>query len=250
MLDNRQFVHHAISQVVNGRVFEIVITCIVIFNCIVIGVQTANISFEARHILNIVDGLCLAIYVLEIALKFIANPREYFKSGWNIFDFLVVLVSVLPLVLPFPPQIARIIRVLRTLRVLLLVSALEPLRVIVASLLRSLPSIFWTVFLLCIVCYVYGIAGFYLFGESFPEYFGDLGSTFFTLFQLTTLENWAEIARDVMSFEPWAALYFISFILIAAFIIVNVIVGVIVSSLEETTKARNHSARFVSKKAD
>lgn len=221
---------------VNHERFDIFISCVIVFNCIILGIQTMRTSSEIEVALAFADKACLAIYVVEIFLRFISNPRKYFKSGWNLFDVAIVLLSIIPDLLPFPPQVARIIRIFRILRVLLLVSALKPLRRIITSLLKSLPSIFWTVFLLAVISYVYGISGYYLFGQDYPEYFGDLGSTLFTLFQLTTLENWAEIARDIMSTEPAAAVYFISFILISAFIIVNVVVGVIVSSIEETTR--------------
>lgn len=232
-----QMIRACSASIVNNRRFDIFIVAVIIFNSILIGVQTLPLPIEVASALEYLDTTCLLIYIIEIVLRFISNPKAYFKSGWNIFDFTIVLLSVLPNLIPFPIQMARILRVFRTLRVLLLISAFEPLRRIIVSLVRSLPSIAWTAILLCIFCYLYGIAGFYLYGESFPEYFGSLGTTFFTLFQLTTLENWAEIARDVMALQPASAIYFISFILVSAFIIVNVVVGIIVSSIEETARS-------------
>lgn len=227
-ITNRQ-----IKAIIEHKFFDPFILFVVTINCIVIALQTCPLSPSGEAACAAINNLCLLIYVAEIGMKLSVYGKGFFKSGWNMFDFTIVAFSLIPSsILPFPAQAMRLIRAFRAMRALLVVSAFKPLQTIVESIFRSLPSVAWTMFLLFIVTYIYAIAGFYLFGEQYPEYFGDLASTFFTLFQLTTMENWADVARQIMEMNGWAAFYFISFVIIGAFIIVNVVVGIIVGALE------------------
>lgn len=218
---------------IGNRFFDLFIFGVVVINCVVIALETCELSEPAAMACWLINAICLLIYVVEIAMKLVVFGKGFFKSKWNIFDFVIVAVSLIPsAILPFPAQTMRLLRAFRAMRALLVVSAFKPLQIIVESIFKSLPSVVWTMLLLFVVTYVYAIAGFYLFGTTYPEYFGDLPSTFFTLFQLTTMENWADVARQIMEMNGWSALYFVSFVIIGAFIIVNVVVGIIVSALE------------------
>lgn len=207
--------------------FIIVLIC---FNAITLGLETFDVvQRHAGTALLITERVVLTIFVIEIALKLVAFDYRFFKEGWNVFDFLIVAISLMPDTGPFS-----VLRALRILRVLRLVAKVGRLRMIVESLLKAIPSIGWIAFLLGLVFYIFGVMGTKLFGESFPEDFGHLGLTLFSLFQVMTLESWSEeIARPVMAVYPLAWLYFVVFILLSAFTVLNLFIGIIVNTMQE-----------------
>jgi len=206
--------------------FIIVLIC---FNAITLGLETFDvIQRHAGTALLITERVVLTIFVIEIALKLFAFDYRFFKEGWNVFDFFIVAISLMPDTGPFS-----VLRALRILRVLRLVAKVGRLRMIVESLLKAIPSIGWIAFLLGLVFYIFGVMGTKLFGESFPEDFGHLGLTLFSLFQVMTLESWSEaIARPVMDEHAGAWLFFVSFILVSAFTVLNLFIGIIVNSMQ------------------
>lgn len=199
-------------------------------NAVTIGFQTTHLSPEVAHALAVFDNVCLAIYIVEAVLKLIAWRGDYFRDGWNIFDFTIVVLCCIPTgIIPFPVQVARVLRVLRVFRVLRLVSMFREMRIIIEALGRAIPGVAWTALLLIIVYYVFAVIGTNMFGEVFPEWFGDLGKSFYTLFQVMTLESWSMgISRSVMEVFPWAWAYFVPFV------IVNIVVGIIVDVVDQT----------------
>jgi voltage-gated sodium channel len=203
---------------------------VIIFNAITLGLETsASVTRVAGGALKTIEQLVLAIFVIEIGLKLYAHGPRFFRSGWNIFDFIIVGIALVPASGPFA-----ILRALRILRVLRLLTKIDRLRHIIESLLRSLPSIGWIVFLLGMVFYIFAVMGTQLFAASFPEKFGTLGRTLYTLFQVMTLESWSEgISRPVMAVYPYAWLFFMSFVLITAFVVLNLFIGIIVSTMQE-----------------
>ena len=226
-----------VKTLVDSRQFSVFILTVIIINSIVIGLQTAELPADLAFALNVFDSVCLCIYIVEMILKLVAYRTAYFKDGWNVFDFIIILASLVPAgIVPFPVQVARILRVLRIFRVFRLVSAFAQLRIIVQAIGRSIPGVAWTAFLLIIVYYVFAIIGTNMFGKAFPDWFGDLGASFYTLFQVMTLESWSMgIARPVIEVFPWAWAYFVPFVVISAFIIVNVVVGIMVNVVDETS---------------
>lgn len=199
-------------------------------NAVTIGFQATHLSPEVAHALAVFDNVCLAIYIVEAVLKLIAWRGDYFRDGWNIFDFTIVVLCCIPTgIIPFPVQVARVLRVLRVFRVLRLVSMFREMRIIIEALGRAIPGVAWTALLLIIVYYVFAVIGTNMFGEAFPEWFGDLGKSFYTLFQVMTLESWSMgISRPVMEVFPWAWAYFVPFV------IVNIVVGIIVDVVDQT----------------
>lgn len=218
--------------------FQRSILGLIVVNAIVIGIQTAQLSTEVAAALALFDVFCLAVYIGEAILKLIAYRGKYFKDPWNVFDLTVVLLCLVPAsLLPISPQIIRIFRVFRAFRVFRLVSAFRQMRVIVEALGKSLPGVFWTALLLGIVYYVFAVMGTMLFGEAFPEWFGNIGDSFYTLFQVMTLESWSMgISRPVMEAYPWAWIYFVPFVVVSAFIVMNVVIGIIVSTIDEAQR--------------
>ncbi|MCL2785420.1 MAG: ion transporter [Propionibacteriaceae bacterium] len=224
-----------VTQLVEWKVFERVILVVILLNTVVLGLETSELIMANYAVtLELLNFIFIGIYVAEMCLKLFAYHLKYFRSGWNVFDFIIVILSLVPAGGVFSGL--RILRVFRVLRVLRLVTGLKPLRKIVSSVLRSLPSIGWTVLLMVIVYYVFAIVGIHLFRPESPERFGTLGLAFATLFQLTTLDSWPSIVHPLTEAHAWAWVYFVLFMLIAAFILINVILGIVVDSLHQQDK--------------
>ncbi len=217
-----------------------IITALIIINAIVLGLET---SAQARELagpaLQLVNGVVLAAFVIEIAVKLLAMGPRFFRSGWNVFDFLIVGMSLLPASGPMS-----ILRALRILRMLRLLSSVKRLRMLVDSLLHALPGIGWSAALLLMMFYIFGVMGTELFGASFPEWFGTLGASIYSLFQIMTLESWSMgIARPVMAVYPYAWVYFVPFILISSFMVLNLFIAIIVSATQEVHESEQRAER-------
>lgn len=210
------------------------IIALIVLNAITLGLETSeSVMRHAGPVLLAIDQVILAIFVAEIVLKLIGWDWRFFRSAWNVFDFAIVAIALVPATGPFS-----ILRALRVLRVLRLIGRVPRLRRLIESLLRALPSIGWVVFLLAMVFYIFAVMGTELFGDDHREHFGTLGRTLYTLFQVMTLESWSEsIARPIMADHPWAALYFVVFIVITALTVLNLFIGVIVSTMQEGVQA-------------
>jgi voltage-gated sodium channel len=178
------------------------------------------------------DHLILSVFTLEIVLLIASRGWRYFTDPWCIFDFLVVGISLVPVT-----ESLSVLRSLRVLRVLRLINKIESMKNVVAGLLSALPGLGSVFSLILIVFYVAGVIATNEFGAAFPDYFGDLTHTLFTLFQVMTLESWSDsVARPVMAQFPYAWVFFVMFILIATFIVVNLFIAVIVDSLTSSSQ--------------
>jgi len=236
-----------LKNFVEGRLFQGFILVIILINSIVLGLQTIPSLGEgttAGSILSVIDTICLVIFIVEMVLKLIAYRfLGYFKSGWNWFDFIIILTSIASgLSVLSSARILRVFRVFRSLKGLRgfkMVSALKPLQVIIGAIGKSLPGITWTAFLLIIIYYIFSIIGVTQFGEAFPDWFGDIPKAMYTLFQVMTLESWSMgISRPVMEVFSYAWVYFVPFVLISSFIMMNVVVGVVVNAISEVSELR------------
>ena len=205
------------------------IIAVIIFNAITLGLETSPWMQERiGGLLHVLDQLILGIFVVEILVKLFAYRLRFFASGWNLFDFFIVAISLVPGSGPLS-----ILRSLRILRVLRLLSSIKRLRLIIESLLAAIPSIGWIMLLLGMVFYIFAVMGTQIFGQAFPAWFGSVGASLYTLFQVMTLESWSMgIARPVMQEFTYAWLYFVPFILISAFTILNVFIGIIVNTMQ------------------
>lgn len=236
----------SLRGMVDSVVFESVILAAILVNTIALGFET-SLSMMARHgrALHIIDRVCLCVFMVELLLRFAAYNKDFFRSGWNVFDLVVIALSLVP---EFPTftvfrilrafRIARTARAIRIIkafkgaRALRLVSSVKRLRTIFRAIVLSIPGIAWTVTLLLLFFYIYAIIGVELFRDILPDKFGALGEAMFTLFQVMTFESWSEmVARPIMKVYSPAWLYFISFVVITAFTIMNVVVGIVVDSI-------------------
>lgn len=218
---------------VESSLFQNFILGVIILNSLMLGIMTypgVMKNFGAQ--LDILSYICVGIFTVEIILRLMVYGRNFFKSGWNNFDFIIVAISLAPSGGVFSSF--RVFRVLRTLRALRLVSKLERLRVIVQAIIVSIPNVAWASVLLLIIFYIFAIMGTTLFASEFHDWFGTIGKSMYTLFQVMTLESWSMgIARPVIKLHPFAWIYFVSFILVSSFIVMNVIVGVVVNAISE-----------------
>ncbi len=212
-----------------------IIVALIIINAVTLGLETSERAMEAAGgLLKLADRLLLTVFVCEILVKLYAFGGRFFRNPWNVFDFLVVGIALVPSSGP--------LTVLRVLRLLRLISMIPRFRFVVESLLRAIPGILSIAGLLLILFYVAAVMATGLFGPSFPQWFGSIGESMYSLFQIMTLESWSMgIARPVMEVHPWAWAYFVPFILIATFTMLNLFIAIIVSTMQamvEEQKAR------------
>ncbi|ODT70245.1 MAG: voltage-gated sodium channel [Pelagibacterium sp. SCN 63-23] len=224
----------SIARLVVTPAWERVIVGIIIANSIILGLETdAGIMAAYGPLLHGLDTIILGIFVVEIALRIIAFGPRFFRDPWSLFDFAVVVIALIPASGPF-----QVLRALRILRVLRLVSAMPALRRVVGGLIAALPGMSSIIVLMAMLFYVAAVIATNLFSASFPDWFGSLGASLYTLFQVMTLESWSMgIVRPVMEAYPLAWMFFVPFILLSTYAVLNLFIGVIVSAMQEETEA-------------
>jgi voltage-gated sodium channel len=222
------------KRIVEARWFEPFMIALIIVNAVLIGLETSH-EFTAKHEwwLHLGNDVILGFFIIEAALKITAVAprwRLYFGDGWNLFDFSIIVLSLIPATGEFA-LVARLIRVLRVLR---LVSAMPQLRLVIATLVRSIPSMGHVILLMSVIFYIYAVTGFHLFNEADPEHWGTLRAALLTLFQIVTLEGWVDIMDAVMDLHRLVWVYFVSFILIGTFVVLNLFIAVVINNLEQS----------------
>lgn len=215
------------------------IIVVIVLNAILLGMETSDMLMGlAGPLINGLDTACLGIFVLELALKFHAKRGKFWRSGWNIFDFLIVSLSLIP-----GAQGFSVLRALRILRLLRVVSVSPNLRRVVEGFINALPGMGSVFLLMGMLFYIGAVMATKLFKDSFPDWFGDLGSSAYTLFQIMTLESWSMgIVRPVMETYPFAWAFFLPFIMVTTFAVVNLLVGLIVNSMQDAHAAESNQA--------
>jgi len=208
----------------NGIIF------VILFNAVILGLETSKVVMDrAGGLIFLLDRLCLAVFVAEIVAKIAARGTRFFRDGWNIFDFLIVAVALIPAAQGFA-----VLRALRILRVLRVISAAPRLRRVVEGFVTALPGMGSVFLLMAIIFYIGSVMATKLFGATFPEWFGTLGLSAYSLFQIMTLESWSMgIVRPVMETYPYAWAFFVPFIMVTTFAVVNLLVGLIVNSMQD-----------------
>jgi voltage-gated sodium channel len=212
------------------------IVVLIVINAITLGLETSpTVMAHAGSWLLALDNLVLGVFVAEISVKLYAHRWQFFRDPWNVFDFIIIAIALIPASGPLA-----VLRALRILRVVRLVSMVPRLRFVVESLLHAIPGIASIAGLLVLLYYVFAVIATGLFGVGHPAWFGTIGKSMYTLFQIMTLESWSMgIARPVMETHPYAWLFFIPFILIATFTILNLFIAIIVNTMQ-TMHDRTH----------
>lgn len=219
-----------LAEWVESKLVQRVILIAILVNAIVLGLYIDPTVLENWDpIFHFIDQICLVIFVVEITVKLIAYRLHFFRSGWNVFDFLVVAIALVP-----GNGALSVLRTLRVLRVLRVLTVVPSLRRVVAAFIHAIPGLGSVVAVMAIFFYAAAVMAVGFFGETFPDWFGSVGKSLYTLFQIMTLESWSMgIVRPVMDTHPVAWAFFVPFIILATFTILNLFIGIIVSTMQE-----------------
>jgi len=219
-----------LARKVESKAVQYFITAVILVNAAILGLETsASVMADWGNWLLRLDQLCLLVFVVELSAKLYCYRLRFWRSGWNVFDFLVVAIALTP-----GAGVWAVLRSLRVLRVLRLLTVVPSLRKVVAAFIHAIPGLSGVMVLMSIFFYTAGVLATRLFGSEFDEWFGTLGGSLFSLFQIMTLESWSMgIVRPVMEVYPWAWAFFVPFIIIATFTILNLFIGIIVSTMQE-----------------
>ena len=230
------------ARLVASTAFDSVMALVIIANAVVLGLQTYDgIVSEYGDLLDLLNGIFLGIFVVELAIRMAAygrRPQDFFRSGWNVFDFVVIAAAFVPGL----RSNSTLLRLVRLLRVVRLVRLLPDVRVLLTGVVRSLPPLGSMVVLTTLILYVYAMVGWLLFGDELPEDWGDIGEAMLTMFVLLTLESFPQQLQQGMDVHPWSWIFFVSFALVAAFIVLNVLIGIVLNSMEEARELERRRA--------
>jgi voltage-gated sodium channel len=218
-----------LARMVTHPAFERFIIAIIVLNAITLGLETSQgIMAEYGPVLTLIDHVFLGIFVAELALRMVALRSRFWRDPWSWFDFAVVAIALVPATGEFA-----VMRALRILRALRLVTAVPSIRRVVGSLLSAIPGMSSIIILLLLINYVFAVMATKLFGAEFADKFGTLGASFFTFFQIMTLEGWSgEVVRPVMEIYPWAWAFFVPYIVLVTFMVLNLFIGIIVDAMQ------------------
>ncbi|OBP13683.1 ion transporter [Rheinheimera sp. SA_1] len=235
-----------IINLVEQNWFGRFILTLILINAVLLGMETsASLMAQYGPLLVSLDKLLLGIFVLELLLRIFAYRSEFFKDAWSLFDFAVVAIALIPA--SGPLAVLRSLRVLRVLRVLSIVPSMKR---VVSALLGSMPGLASIGMVLVLIYYVFAVIATKIFGTAFPEWFGTIGASFYTLFQVMTLESWSMgISRPVMEMFPYAWLFFIPFILVATFTMLNLFIAIIVNTMQTFSDEEHALERALDKQA-
>ena len=219
-----------LKRFIESSKFQNFIIVLILINAVSLGLETsAEVMATWGKAIHVVDLIILIIFVIEILLRLLVHRLSFFRDPWSVFDFIVVTIALIPASGPF--EVLRALRVLRVLRLLTMVPAM---RRVVAGMIASIPGLSSVGAIMLIIVYVSAVISTNLFGEQFPEWFGSLGGSAYTLFQIMTLESWSMgIVRPVMEVYPYSWMFFLPFILIATFTMLNLLMAVIVNAVQE-----------------
>ncbi len=231
---------------------ELFILLVIFINMIILGLEACPNFNEAQiNAFHHIDRVCLLIFIIELLVRFvfsIKKKEKFFSDKWNTFDFIIIVLSLVPEIgflslfrvfkVVRSVKVVKVLKSFKTFRAMKVVSSFNELKKIFKAIVLSIPGISWSVLLLALVYYIYAIIGVNLFGEYSPELFGSLSRSVFTLFQVMTFESWCMgIARPMMEIYSFSWIYFISFILFTTYMILNVVVGVVVNSMQEASSS-------------
>lgn len=237
---------HISARITEASWFQALIIGVIVANATTIGAATYPIGARAMRVFGVLDTIFLAVYVVEIVLRLAAvgfSPRVFARRGWNVFDFLVVLVSLMPGI----STSTTVLRLVRLLRVSRLIRVMPDVRVLLDGLRRAAGPAASLLALITLMVYLYGVLGWILFAgrtpPDMPQYFANIGESMITLVELLTLEGWNSTMHDLRQVHPLALLYVLSFLVVGTYIVVNLVVGVVINSLDDAYTSRDRARR-------
>jgi voltage-gated sodium channel len=215
------------STLKDNRIFQFTVVAIIILNAILIGATTYDLDPLFLDTIHLLDYAITIFFVIEILIRFIGekNKADFFKSGWNIFDTIIVAISLIPIPNNSSYLVLRLLRIFRVLR---LISVIPELKKIIEAILESIRRVFFVSLLLFIILYIYATMGSILFADDDPSRWGDLGISLITLFQVLTLSSWETVMLPMQAIYWWAWVYFFSFIVVCGITILNLVIAILV----------------------
>ncbi len=222
----------SLNRLKNNKVFELSVVAVIIISALEIGAKTFDLTDSAVSVTDILDIFITVFFLFELSIRFIAeeNKREFFKKGWNIFDTLVVIISLVPINDSEMALLARLVRVFRVLR---MVSVVPELRILINSLIKAMPQLGYVILLMFIIFYIYAAIGSFMFAQINPVLWGDIAISMLTLFRVMTFEDWTDIQYETMDVYPMSWIFYLSFIFFTAFAFLNMVIGIVVNVMEE-----------------
>ena len=236
-----------LARLVDSDRFAAVIAAVIVLNAVVLGLETyPTVTATWGDALLLLNEACFAVFVVELVLRFASygrHPARFFRSGWNVFDLVIIGAVFIPGV----REQAQLLRLLRLARIVRLVRYLPDARILLLTVVKSIPSLFSMVVLTILLLFVYGMIGWSLFGAALPETWGTIGRSMLTLFILLTLENFPTYLAEAEAVSPYAVVFFVSYVLLAAFVVFNLLIGIVIGSME---RAREQDAADAPPTAD
>lgn len=235
-----------IRYFIEGKKFQNTIIVLIVVNAVILGMETSRSIMEQYGVwLKIIDAFILKIFVIEIGLRLFIYRWKFFARPWSVFDFVVVAIALIPASEAFAA-----LRALRVLRVLRLISVVPTMRRVIEGLLSAIPGIASVATIMLLFFYVFAVIGTHLYSDTFPEWFGTLGATMYTLFQIMTLESWSMgIVRPVMEQHPSAWAFFVIYILVTTFTMLNLFIAIIVNAMHQGADEEAEESRLEMKEA-
>jgi len=229
---NNQQLQARFFQLRSNKAFELFVVGVIIFSALVIGVKTYELPPLLLKSVTFLDWFITIVFMVEITIRYIGEPnkKDFFKSAWNIFDTLIVVVSLIPIDNSDMALVGRLVRIFRVLR---MVSIIPELRMLLNSLLKALPQLGYVMLMMFIIFYIYAAVGSTFFAEINRVLWGDISISMLTLFRVMTFEDWTDVMYETMTVYPFSWFYFFTFICLTAFAFLNMIIGIVVSTLEE-----------------
>lgn len=225
-------------QIRSNKLFEIFVVSVIIFSALLVGAKTYEMSNTMQQITYFLDWFISIFFLAEITIRFLAEPRkrDFFKGFWNVFDTLIVLVSMMPADNAELAVVARLVRVFRVLR---MISIIPELRILLVSLVKAMPQLAYVMLLMFIIFYIYAAIGSTLFEDINPTLWGDITISLLTLFRVMTFEDWTDVMYETMEVYPLSWIFYLTFIFFTAFAFLNMVIGIVVGVMEqENAKAR------------
>lgn len=222
----------------SNRFFQFLIVSVIILSALTIGVRTYDIDPVYLQILTIVDVAITYLFLFEIIVRFIAEGHSlaFFKKGWNVFDTLIVAISLIPIDDSEAVLLARLVRIFRVLR---LISIVPELRILISALIKALPPMGYVLLLMFIIFYIYAAVGSLLFDQINPNLWGDILVSMLTLFRIVTFEDWTDIMYETMTVYPISWIYYLTFIFLNAFVFLNMMIGIVIERMQSEHDAYN-----------
>ena len=219
-------------QIRGNKVFEMLVIAIIVLSAMMIGVSTYDIAPHWLVVLKTLDIAVTVFFLVEILIRMAAEEKvkDFFRSGWNVFDFLIVSVSLIPI---DESELVLLARLLRIFRVLRLVSIIPELRILMDALVKAIPRIGYVALLMFIIFYIYAAIGSFLFEKINPVLWGDISIAMLTLFRVATFEDWTDVMYETMTVHPLSWIYYLTFIFLTAFVFLNMMIGVVLDVMQK-----------------